>query len=307
MFDLIEKWIPNHYIIKNALIKDIHHIQQKIIAFKEQETKQTSQQANNRKPKCSNGNACWYLKQGRCWFFHEQIPDQDCNMIANINNTSHSHATKINPSGNKYASKSNVNPNPKSRASAKANTITNTKPKSNPNPKTKINDNNKKDNKKHKNIAYAGNINTRKKKKGKTKRQRRRKKKQNIGPLLQSLKEKSSEYEHSATNKENHGTVVEEADLSNEKDCDCSIEDKIMAKTYNSSDESEQNDAKQQLSMNPKTNKDQPNYSDCDSNFFLTLQESVARQELSDELDRMKTMEIFNKYGNPFFGNNLMF
>ena len=54
-------------------------------------------------------------------------------------------------------------------------------------------------------------------------------------------------------------------------------------------------------------NKDEPNYSDCDSNFCLTLQESVERQELSDELDRMKTMEIFNEYGNPFFGNNLMF
>ena len=117
MFDLIEKWIPNHYIIKNALIKDIHHIQQEIIAFNEQEMTQTTiQHPNKVKMKCRNGDACWYLKQGRCWFHHESISGKNCNNIGNTENKQKKHS--------------------KSHASKKCNTIANTNSNTNANANT---------------------------------------------------------------------------------------------------------------------------------------------------------------------------
>ena len=190
MFDLIEKWIPNHYIIKNALIKDIHHIQQEIIAFNEQEMTQTTlQQPNNVKMKCRNGDACWYLKQGRCWFHHESISTKNCNTIANIDTNkqkkhSKSHASK------KCNTIANTNTNVNANTNAKTN-ATNANANKNTNANNNFsNDKNKKKRKKKKKPKRnkaAVNID-RKKKKKKYRRARRKKKKQSIDLILQNMK-----------------------------------------------------------------------------------------------------------------------
>ena len=74
MFDLIDKWIPQHNTIKKALLQDIQLIGQEIRLYHTS----TTQLSKKKMTKCRNGKNCWYLKQGRCWFYH------DCNMKENI-------------------------------------------------------------------------------------------------------------------------------------------------------------------------------------------------------------------------------
>ena len=85
MLNMIDKWIPTHSIIKNTLLRDIYQIKQEINVFKEKETsKHTKQFPIYPKPKCRNGNTCWYLQQGRCWFGHEQIIRQKGSLIERL-------------------------------------------------------------------------------------------------------------------------------------------------------------------------------------------------------------------------------
>ena len=78
MFDLIDKWIPQHSTIKKTLLQDINFIGQEIKLFhtkdnriKDKKLPNGSFQSHKNTTKCRNGRKCWYLKQGRCWFSHD--------------------------------------------------------------------------------------------------------------------------------------------------------------------------------------------------------------------------------------------
>ena len=78
MFDLIDKWIPQNNTIKKTLLQDINFIGQEIKLFHTKDNNIKDKKLSNgcllshkNKNKCRNGKNCWYLKQGRCWFFHD--------------------------------------------------------------------------------------------------------------------------------------------------------------------------------------------------------------------------------------------
>ena len=84
MFDLIDKWIPQHNTIKKTLLQDINYIGNEIKLFHTNGNRMNHQQRSNgcfsspkKNTKCRNGKKCWYFKQGRCWFYHAKSNMKD--------------------------------------------------------------------------------------------------------------------------------------------------------------------------------------------------------------------------------------
>ena len=91
ILNMVEKWMPVHNTIKKTLLQDIQHVKQEINSFKVRETskKQHPTQSNIT---CRNGNNCWYLQQGRCWFKYEKKTISKRNTIANRNHSGVAHS-----------------------------------------------------------------------------------------------------------------------------------------------------------------------------------------------------------------------
>ena len=154
MFELINHWGPANTTIKSTLLKDIQHIQHELTTLNTKERKKNS---GNMKPKCRNGDSCWYLKQGRCWFAHDPNGN-NCNTTADRQQSRANISTPNRNNNNSNNSKrSNKLPNAKRNKKAKK----------------------KKQNKKKSSISDGSDNMNRKKKK--PSRRRRKKKKQTIG------------------------------------------------------------------------------------------------------------------------------
>ena len=148
MFELIHHWGPANHTIKSTILKDIQHIQHEMTLLN---TKEKTRNFRNIKQRCRNGNSCWYLKQGKCWFAHDET-DENCNTILGTQATQQSRATTTTPNGKSK------------RTNKQSNAKHNRKEK-----KQK----NKKDNKSN----TSDEFNNRKRKKKKTIRRKRKKKK----------------------------------------------------------------------------------------------------------------------------------
>lgn len=154
MFELICKWVPKNTTIKSTLLNDIKQIQHEIMTLNcKEQTKQSTR-------RCKNGDSCWYLRNGRCWFEH------DCNTTA-IGNIPSTQQSRVNE---------NI-PNTNDHHTTDANSVI-----SPPTEKQRSKSNKQKKNR-HK-TKHPKEVDERKRKTKRSKRRRRKKKKQNINSLF---------------------------------------------------------------------------------------------------------------------------
>ena len=282
MFELINNWGPANNTIKSTLLKDIQHIQNELTTLNINE-RTTSR---SMKPKCRNGDSCWYLKQGRCWFAHD-LNGTNCNVIADRQVTPQSRANITTPTGN----------NSTSNRGNRENRSTNAKPN------MKV----KKEKQKINNNSNSNNMC--RKKKNPNKRIRKRKK-QPIDKSSQDKKERKKIFAANNSSNMIYPTAVSRyqanrCDNGNFSDSQIPNEE-IGDAMYNmeSNKDSPQQSAQTQ-SPDPDPNTSEIANRDSSQELFETLQQLAVKQELVDKMDRIKTMEIFSQYGNPFDGNFL--
>ena len=170
IYDLIDKWMPQQHTIKKMVLHDINFIEKEISLFqnKQHHTPAGSNRCNNnRKTKCRNGNNCWYLKQGRCWFYH---------VTGNMSDTVPNEQQPNEPKQVKCNSNNNVTTGTTSNNNHSITTPTS--------PTTSPKKSTKKSAKSQQNTPKNSNNNKSKKKKT---RRRRKKKKFDIDAIIQSL------------------------------------------------------------------------------------------------------------------------
>ena len=190
IFNMVNKWMPINTTIKNTLLKDIQHIKQEINNFNTREKSTPEKQCPTQSTiACRNGNSCWYLQQGRCWFKHQKITMEERNTIANRNR---SRVARSLP--NEKTALNTANESKKSQSRLANHHTQNTKMS---------------------NTSNNANKKQKKQKKKKKKRQKRKKKKkQNIDLILQSFKcEKIKSDEKQNENTIKSSSNVEESQL----------------------------------------------------------------------------------------------
>ena len=117
MFELIKQWGPTNNTIKSTLLKDIQHIQHELTILNINE-KERTKNTRNMEQKCRNGDSCWYLKQGRCWFVHDSN-GRNCNAIAH-KQQSRASVTNPNSNNNTISNSKRLKKSPNTKQSKKA-------------------------------------------------------------------------------------------------------------------------------------------------------------------------------------------